>query len=357
MRFCHAKGEMMRYLKVFGLAAVLGAALMASAGTASANPLTSPEGTPYTSTLKAESSNFELHGNFVTVKCSSSFEGKVESHSSTTAGGNLSSFTLSGCNYPVEVKKPGSLEVHATGSGNATVTWSGAEISVATSGPTCVFTTSGTDIGTLTGSNATNATIDISGSLPRTGGSYLCGSTGTITGSYKVTTPSTLYVDTPSPLTSPEGTPYTSTLKAESSNFELHGNFVTVKCSSSFEGKVESHSSTTAGGNLSSFTLSGCNYPVEVKKPGSLEVHATGSGNATVTWSGAEISVATSGPTCVFTTSGTDIGTLTGSNATNATIDISGSLPRTGGSYLCGSTGTITGSYKVTTPSTLYVDS
>lgn len=185
----------MRYLKMIGFVAVV-AALMTFAGSASANPLTSPEGTSYTSTIKAESSNFKLHGPFVTVECSqSSFEGKVESHSTTTAGGKLSSWAFSGCNYPVEVKKPGSLELHATGAGNATVTSTGAEISIATSIGPCVFTTSATDTGTLTGSNATNATLDLSGSLPRTNGNSLCGSQGTLTGSYKVTTPGTLYVD------------------------------------------------------------------------------------------------------------------------------------------------------------------
>jgi ribosomal protein S27E len=327
------------------------------------SPLTSPAGAPYTSTIKATSTNWKIDGSFVTVECSdSSLEGKVESHSSTSASGKLSSLAFSGCNYTVTVLKPGSLEIHTSEASPGTITSSGAEVSIHTSVGTCTFTTSNTDIGTLTDSSETGGTaaLDLnSAKIPRTGGNFLCGEFGTSTGGYEVTTPTTLYVDPdPSPLTSPEGAPYTSTIKAESANFKLDGSFVTVECSSSFEGKVESHSSTGASGNLSGLAFSGCNYAVEVKKPGSLQFHATGGGNATVTSSGAEISINTSVGTCVFTTSGTDIGTLTGSNATNATVDLAGNLLRTGGNFLCGKIdgNTLTGSYKITTPSTLYVD-
>lgn len=189
----------MNYLKMLGLAAVAAAALLAFAGAATANPLTSPEGTAYTSTLKAESTNLEMHGQFITVKCSSSgFEGKIESHSSTSAEGNLSSFTLSGCNYVTTVQNPGTLKIHGGETNKGTVTWSGAQFTMHTSVGTCVFTTSGTDIGTITDSSATkgHAVLDINAAkIPRTGGNFLCGSTGTWTGSYTFTTPSTLYVD------------------------------------------------------------------------------------------------------------------------------------------------------------------
>jgi hypothetical protein len=185
---------------MLGLFAVAAAALMAFAAAAQANPLTSPAGTAYTSTIKAESEGtITLHGTFTDVNCKkSALEGKVESHSETTAGGKLSSLTFSECDWPVKVLAPGSLEVHSSGSGNATATSSGAEITIEASVGKCIFTTSSTDIGTLTGSGVTggNATLDIgSSSIPRTGHSIFCGSAGTLTGSYKVTTPSTLDVD------------------------------------------------------------------------------------------------------------------------------------------------------------------
>jgi hypothetical protein len=189
----------MKFTKILGLMAVAVAALMAFAATASATTLTSPSGTTYTSTIKASSEGAtSLEGAFVTVTCQkSNVEGKVEKHGSgVTAGGNISTLTFTECNFPTTVVKKGSLEIHSAGSGNGTLTGSGSEISIETSLGTCVFTTSSTKLGTLTGSTSKNATLDIeSAAIPRTGGSFLCGSSGTWTGSYSVTTPSTLTVD------------------------------------------------------------------------------------------------------------------------------------------------------------------
>lgn len=200
----------MKYGKMLGLLAVAAAALMAFVGTASATQLTSPSGTVYTSTISATAGVTELHGSFVTVKCNkSSVSGSVEGHgTSVTAGGLISTLTFSECNFPVTVKKAGSLEIHTeytteedghktqklTANGNGTLTSDGAEITIQTSIANCIFTTSGTDIGTLTG--GTTAKLDInSAAIPRTGHSVFCGSSGTWTGSYTVNTPDTLLVD------------------------------------------------------------------------------------------------------------------------------------------------------------------
>lgn len=196
----------MKISKVLGLLAVTAAALMAFVATASATTLTSPLGTVYTGTIKAHSSHTELHGPFTSVTCSTSeVEGKVEKHgNTTTAGGKISKLTFTGCNFPVKVLKSGSLEIHpkvheaagvlVTG----TVTSSGAEITIETSIASCIFTTSGTDVGTFTGSNDTGgaAKLDIeSAAIPRTGHSIFCGSSGQWTGSYTVTSPNPLYLD------------------------------------------------------------------------------------------------------------------------------------------------------------------
>ena len=187
----------MKYVKMLGLLAVAAAALMAFAGTASATTLTSPSGTAYTGEIAATAGATELHGSFVTVKCNkSSVTGsKVESHGAgVTAKGPISSLTFSECNFPVSVKKAGTLEVHATSGGNGTLTSSGAEITIETSIANCIFTTSNTDVGTVTG--GTTAVLDInSAAIPRTGHSVFCGSSGTWTGSYTVNTPDTLLID------------------------------------------------------------------------------------------------------------------------------------------------------------------
>jgi hypothetical protein len=361
----------MNYLRALRLLVLAAAAVMSFAGLASANPVTSPKGTVYTGTIKAESEGgTALHGSFISVSCNkSTVEGKVESHSGTTAGGNISLLNFTECNYPVKVLKAGSLQVHTTEKGKGTLTSTGAEITIETSVGNCTFSTSSTDIGTITGTGSTNgaATLDIdSSSIPRTGHSFFCGSSGEWTGSYKVTSPSTLYIGSGeepagSPLTSPLKTPYTSTLKAESEgSISLDGEFTTVSCKkSSLEGKVESHNSTSATGNLSALTFGECNYPVKVLETGSLVIHTNPAekDKGIVTSKGALITIDTSVATCLFQTWNTEIGTIKGSTITkgNATIDASGTIPRIGHSFFCGSSGTLTGSYKVTTPSELFV--
>jgi hypothetical protein len=189
----------MKYVKMLGLLAVAAAALMAFAGTASATTVTSPTGTTYTSTIKASAGTTELHGSFITVSCKkSTVEGSVESHgAATTAGGAISSLTFSECNFPVKVLKAGSLEVHGiSGTENGTLTSKNAEITIETSIANCIFTTKaeGTDVGTLTGGSPAKLDIN-SASIPRTGHSVFCGGSGTWTGGYEVTTPTSVFID------------------------------------------------------------------------------------------------------------------------------------------------------------------
>lgn len=186
----------MSNLKTIRTAAILAAVLMAWVGTASATTVTSPAGMTYTSTLSATSTYTVFHGAFISFSCThSQFAGKVESHgASSTVKSNLSSWTFSGCNYDVTVKLRGSLEIHATAGGNGTLTSSGTELLVHTSVGECIFTTSGTHIGTVTG--GTPANVDLgSSAIPRTGGSFFCGSSMEWTGNYTFTTPSTLLLD------------------------------------------------------------------------------------------------------------------------------------------------------------------
>jgi hypothetical protein len=185
----------MKYVKMLGLLAVAAAALMAFAGSATAASVTSNEGT--TPNIVATSTNSELDGTFVTVKCSNSkVEGNVESHGGATVGGEVDLLTFTGCNYEVTVNEGGrgSLAVHPTGTtGDGTVTSTGANITIHTSVGSCTFTTNGTDVGTLDGGSPAAMNIN-SAKIPRTGGNFLCGSSGTWTGSYSVSSPSTLEI-------------------------------------------------------------------------------------------------------------------------------------------------------------------
>jgi hypothetical protein len=194
----------MKIIKMLGPVAMAVAALAAFAATASATKLTSPISTVYTSEITAESEGAtSLHGSFTTVTCQKSHvAGNVEQHGpGKTVKGSLSKLSFTECNFPVKVLKAGSLEIHAVNCSvycTGTLTASGGEITIETSIANCLFTTSSTHIGTLTGTDDTggHATLDInSAGIPRTGHSIFCGSSGTWTGSYTVTRPVTLWID------------------------------------------------------------------------------------------------------------------------------------------------------------------
>lgn len=198
----------MKYVKMLGLLAVAAAAMMAFAATASATTLTSPAGTTYTGTIHAtnENGHVSLHGeNGVTIECASTVEGKVEKHGTgVTVEGAISALTFTGCTNEsvVTVLKKGTLIAHnIAGTTNGTLTSTGTEVKASVKSLfgtiECVYTTKETDIGTLTSSAVTNATatLDISATIPRTGGSALCGANGVWTGNYIVDTPMELFVD------------------------------------------------------------------------------------------------------------------------------------------------------------------
>jgi hypothetical protein len=186
------KELIMKHVKTLGLLAVTATALLAFTGVASASTVKSG-GANYTSTIAATSTNFQLHGSFVTVSCTTShLKGNIESHGAAiTTFSATSSFSLTGCNYTVTVKKAGNVTFHTTTTPNATLTWSGGEMEIHTSIGGCVFTTNNTPIGTLTGGTGAKLDID-SSAIPRTGGSFFCGSSGEMTGNYTFSTPSNL---------------------------------------------------------------------------------------------------------------------------------------------------------------------
>ena len=191
----------MKHLKMLGLAVIAAAALMSFASAASATTLTSPKGTAYTGTFRADSNSIALDGTFVEAECLlGQMHGTVEGHgSSVTTQINLTSGGYALCAFQHRVLKRGSLEIHtdaSTADGNGIVTSTGLEITLSSSVGHCVFTTSSTYVGTITGSDTGNAVWNTdSAKIPKTGGSFLCGTAATMTGSYSITTPSTLTVD------------------------------------------------------------------------------------------------------------------------------------------------------------------
>ncbi|HET8955962.1 MAG TPA: hypothetical protein VFN18_09925 [Solirubrobacterales bacterium] len=125
---------------------------------------------------------------------------------------------------------------------------------------------------------------------------------------------------------------------------------------SSVEGETEgSFSGATVGGKVSGLSFKKCSHTTTVISNGSLSVAWTSGTNGTVSSAGAEVTVNSTafGASAVCKTgAGTAIGTATGVASGNATIDINGKIS-------CGILGTATwtGTYTVTSPSGLGVES
>jgi len=190
--------------KIIVVALFTTAVLGSSAATASATTLTSPTGTVYTATIKLENEGpIKIGGSFSEVECKkSTIEETVQQHGAgITVAAKATSVTVTECNFPTTVKTLGTIEIHPALTGSEVdgkVTSTGIGISVHTSAGECTFTTSNTPVGTLTGTQATKgaATLDIvSATIPRTSGNFLCGSFGTLNGSYKSLSPGNSWID------------------------------------------------------------------------------------------------------------------------------------------------------------------
>ncbi len=196
----------MKYVKVLGLAAVVAAALMAFAGSASATILTSPEGTQLgvgteiTSKLTAGTKAVLKNNAIGEVVCEeSNVAGKVTNAGSATetVSGNIETLTFEKCNGTVTVLRKGTLEVHSiAGTHNGTLTSTGAEVTVEILGFHCIFSTNNTDIGVVTGGSPATFKAE-SAEIPRTGGrsGILCGTAAFWFANYTITAPNPLLVD------------------------------------------------------------------------------------------------------------------------------------------------------------------
>jgi hypothetical protein len=200
----------MRCFKRFGLIAVVSMGVMVStASPASATHLWSKswEGWTYilapASQIKASLSGTATltttEGTVLDTCSGGEVNGSTTNSGSATetVKGNITALTWTNCTEPTATTKLGGLEIHYTSGLNGTLTAGAAsEVTVNTTFfGSCVFTipTGGT-IGTLTGSTSTNATFDINAVAKRVSG--LCPETTRWVGTYKVTSPSPLWVNT-----------------------------------------------------------------------------------------------------------------------------------------------------------------
>ena len=157
------------------------------------------------------------------------------------------------------------------------------------------------------------------------------------------------------------GTELVSSLKAGTSALlKDTGGLANDTCTGSeVKGAISTNTTTDAGGAISSLTFTGCSHTTHVLANGELEVkNIAGTTNGTVISKGARVTIRSTvfGISCVANTgAGTTIGTLTGakSSTAKAQMDINGVITLENG---CGDS-TWTGSYEVTNPLGLTVDS
>jgi hypothetical protein len=184
----------MKYIKMSALLAMATVVLLAFAGTASADTLTSSGG--ITPTIKATSTNATLHPGPGTITCESTVEGKVQGHgASSPVSGVITSLTFGPCiggTVHNATITPGTLSLQVTSTNAGSLSSSGATVTMTMFGVQCGYTTNATTIGTVTGGE--HAVFDISASLNRTEGSFFCGTTGNWTGSYKIISPTNIHL-------------------------------------------------------------------------------------------------------------------------------------------------------------------
>lgn len=199
----------MKFFKVSMLLALAVVMALAIAASASATTFTGEGGTTLSvgTTIAAEAEGkITLHPPFGDIECSGAkTTGKITSAGgpSETIQGVVESLSYSGCNATITVLRTGSFETHTqetnannNGGGSA----SGAEVTVEFSGIHCIFKSNGgfgSSVFTGSGTTGGKATIDTGGKVPRVGGrsGAFCGSEAETTGSWIITSPSTLNVD------------------------------------------------------------------------------------------------------------------------------------------------------------------
>ncbi|MGN6201045.1 MAG: hypothetical protein ACTHNY_01390 [Solirubrobacterales bacterium] len=192
----------MKHMKMLGLLVVAAVAAMAFAGRATAAPvLTSPAGTEYTGeihvTMKPGTSTVFQAG--IDDTCTqTTVKGTVTTNDTTHAAGAASVITSGSgstpCTKHTVTLATGSLTINDKGevftiSNEFTVSDTGLGVS-------CVYgggASPGTKLGTL--ATGSPATLDVNTmELPKISGSFFCASRASWTGSYIVTTPTSLFI-------------------------------------------------------------------------------------------------------------------------------------------------------------------
>src|SRR6476469_742769 len=194
----------MRHLKALVLLALAATGLMLMAANASATSgttITSPTGTVATPTIKAETEggHLKLANPIASIQCGSTLEAKIERHGTeSAASGKVSSLSFTGCtnSWHVTTVSPGELAIESTSGYDGVVNSTGMKLDATRLGVTCVYETSATKLGTITGGSPATLHLEAALSINVKESSGFCGSgTAKLEGSYKLSSPEGLFVD------------------------------------------------------------------------------------------------------------------------------------------------------------------
>jgi hypothetical protein len=333
----------MQHLRKMALTAtVVALAALAGASSASATVLevggeAKDESVQLTMSLASGTSILlsRTDGSFFNTCTGSHASGNTEApYSGTSVTAPLSSLSFSNCARVFSVHDPGTLHFsHIAGTTNATVVWSGAQITVDSPfGNLPCQTGAGTHIGTLTGTASGNAELHLNAVI----------NCGVIVPSVKWN--ATYEITSPSGLGALKEVPPTTTLEVggtpKGEKVEVTASLLSGSSSilSRTDGTLantctQSHASAStespyhgAGvtGPISSLSFSNCTRPVAVHQAGKLFIeHIAGTTDGTVSSEEAQITVGSPfGTLNCKTGQGTDLGRLTGKASGNATLDV-----------------------------------
>lgn len=195
----------MKHLKVLGLAvlAALGVMSFVGASTApattlytnSAHTIDYPSGTTFHATLAPGTSPTltDTSGNTIATCTESTVHFDTTATTGTWIPAHITALTWGGCSQTTDTVNAGSLEVMWTSGESGEVVSKGTNVTLNIFGVSCTY---GTGEGTKLGNIQSGETpiLIITAVIPKTGGGFLCPSTGIWHAVYHITTPHAVYI-------------------------------------------------------------------------------------------------------------------------------------------------------------------